>query len=141
MLGKTIQNFSVSQYNWLYLSVWLGLRPNEVDKLIDDEFVRILFDKQGIPILWVYQSKLTSIPPRFRWKLIPLFERPLAKTVKKYLGSNITLYGGRKGFTDLMLSINQRLENISQWMGHSTIDRTWKHYKCRTMVHYDKKAA
>jgi hypothetical protein len=56
------------------------------------------------------------------------------------LGENNSLYGGRKAFTNLMLSKNQMIENISQWMGHSTIDRAWKHYKSRRIVHYKKSA-
>ena len=69
-------------YNWLYLSVWLGLRPREVDQL-------------------------KAVPPQYRWKLIPIifteedvaleiirslqFKRPNVKIVKKYFGQNTTL--------------------------------------------------
>jgi hypothetical protein len=68
-------------------------------------------------------------PYEDRWKPIPIifeeqefalrivegqnFKRPLAKTVRRYFGEGIDLYGGRKGFTDLMLSKDQVLENIS----------------------------
>jgi hypothetical protein len=45
------------------------------------------------------------------------------------------LYGGRKGFVDLMLSKEQTFENISVWMGHSTLDRTWRSYKQRRKFH------
>jgi integrase len=65
------------------------------------------------------------------------FKRPLTKTVRHHFGEHTTLYGGRKGFTDLMLGHQQRLENISQWMGHSSIDRTLRNYKSRTITHYD----
>ena len=149
------------QYNWLYLSIWLGLRPQEVDQLKLDHLVRLQRDIHGKLILWVYQTKLVSVSPRYRWKLIPIifkeqeialkiiqkkqFHRPLVKTVKRYFGINTTLYGGRKGFTDLMLSQKQDFIHISQWMGHSSIERTWRSYKCRTITHYTeldpKKAA
>ena len=48
-----------------------------------------------------------------------------------------TLYftNENKGFVDLMLSKGHELENISVWMGHSTLDRTWKSYKQRTKYH------
>ena len=35
-----------------------------------------------------------------------------------------------------MLSRDQRIEHISQWMGHLTIQRTWQSYKDRRFVHY-----
>ncbi len=151
-LHRAKEKLNEAQYNWLYLSVWLGLRPNEIDQLIKDGHLKILRTQEGQSILWIYQTKLASIAPRYRWKLIPLifseqkktvkiiksgdFERPLVKTVKRYLGSRIMLYGGRKGFTDLMLSRGQNFVDISQWMGHSTIQRTWGSYKSRRIVHY-----
>ena len=57
------------------------------------------------------------------------FKRPLVKTIRKYFGDGHDCYGGRKGFVDLMLSKKQTLENISIWMEHSTLDRTWRSYK------------
>ena len=139
-------------YNWIYLSVWLGLRPQEVDQLKLDNYVRLQPGFDGTMILWVYQTKLVSVPPRYRWKLIPIifkeqklaldiiqskiFQRPLVKTVKRYFGVNTTLYGGRKGFSDLMLSQKQEFIHISQWMGHSSIERTWRNYKSRLITHY-----
>jgi integrase len=103
-------------------------------------------------VLWVYQTKLIALPPIDRWKPVPLiydeqkfaakiiedglFERPLNKTVRRYFGEGVTLYGGRKGFTDLMLGKGHTLEAISQWMGHSTIGRTWRTYKDRLGVEF-----
>jgi len=49
--------------------------------------------------------------------------------MRQYFSKDIDLYGGRKGFTDLMLSRGNTIENISIWMGHSTLDRTWRSYK------------
>jgi len=63
------------------------------------------------------------------------FKRPLMKTIRSHFGDDIDLYGGRKGFSDLMLSKHQTLENISVWMGHSTLDRTWRSYKSRKKFH------
>jgi len=151
-LARARTTLKPRQYNWLYLSVWLGLRPFEIDNLKDPSHVRLLSCPDGTRVLWIYQTKLVSVPPRYRWKLIPLifreqkriygiiksqnFERPLVKTVKRHFGPQTSLYGGRKGFTDLMLSRNQQFEHISQWMGHSTIQRTWHSYKDRRCVHY-----
>lgn len=139
-------------YNWLYLSVWLGLRPLEIDQLKDSRKFKLKKRPDGKYELWVFQTKLTSLPNRYRWKLIPLFlrehkkalkiiktgdfQRPLVKTIKRHFGSHTTLYGGRKGFVDLMLSLGQDFVNISQWMGHSSIERTWRSYKSRLLVHH-----
>ena len=139
-------------FNWLYLSVWLGLRPMEIDQLHDQSRFRLQKQGENSALLWIYQTKLISVPPRYRWKLIPIvfagqidvmkiietgkFKRPLSKMVRHHFGAHTTLYGGRKGFTDLMLSHQQHLENISQWMGHSTIERTWRNYKSRCITHY-----
>ena len=151
-LEKVKQELNEPNYNWLYLSVWLGLRPREIDQLHDRSLFRLQRTGDQTALLWVYQTKLVSIPPRYRWKLIPIvfsgqidvlriiegsnFKRPLNKTVRLHFGKFTTLYGGRKGFTDLMLDHQQQLENISQWMGHSTIERTWKNYKSRVVTHF-----
>jgi hypothetical protein len=138
---------SVEQYNWMHISLWLGLRPHEIDSLKFTKNYRYDATKN---IIWVYQSKLTAIPTKDRWKPIPLkypemlqcipiieakrFKRPLNKTLKKALNGQYTCYSGRKGFTDLMLSMGNGLEAISQWMGHLSIDRTWKDYKAKNKV-------
>ncbi len=138
-------------FNWLYLSVWLGLRPQEIDNLKNSELWRTEKLPTGREVLWVYQTKIIALPPEERWKPIPLlfdeqsfilqiinggkFKRPLVKTVNKYLGKGHNLYGGRKGFVDLMLSKNQSLNNISIWMGHSTLNRTWRSYKNKQLYH------
>ncbi len=139
-------------YSWLFLSVWLGLRSREIDQLKDGRFVRLQCAVNGKPILWIYQTKLVSVPPQYRWKLIPIifkeqeaalkvicsrtFRRPAVKIVKRNFGANTTLYGGRKGFTDLMLTHQQDFVHISQWMGHSSIERTRKSYKSRRITHF-----
>jgi integrase len=61
--------------------------------------------------------------------------------MKKLFGPNTTLYGGRKGFTDLMLANDQDFVHISQWMGHSSIERTWKNYKSKRVTHYNLRKA
>lgn len=92
-----------------------------------------------------------ALPPEDRWKPIPLlfdeqefalriiesksFKRPLVKTLRQCFRRGVDLYGGRKGFTDLMLSKGHTFENISIWMGHSTLERTWKSYKNKRRFH------
>lgn len=138
------------QFNWLYLSVWFGLRPQEIDNFKIKELWRIE-ENSNPKILWVFQTKIISLPTEDRWKPIPILfheqefalriiksqtiQRPLVKTLHHYFGKGIDLYGGRKGFVDLMLSKGHALENISVWMGHSTLDRTWRSYKQRRKYH------
>lgn len=135
-------------YNWLYLSIWLGLRPSEVDSLLKEPSSTTWALESAV--IWVYQSKLTGIARVLRLKPIPLiypeqrycieiinarkFKRPLCKTIQKYFGEKRTCYAGRKGFTDLMLEKGHSLEAVSQWMGHQSIERTWKVYKDKKKV-------
>ncbi|NBW82182.1 hypothetical protein EBR21_10565 [bacterium] len=142
---------SGANYNWLFLSVWLGLRPQEIDNLKNEGMWRVEETLRGVSVLWVYQTKIIALPPEERWKPIPLlfaeqeialkilmsgkFRRPIPKTMRKRFGEGITLYGGRKGFSDLMLSLGQKLENISVWMGHATLNRTWTSYKDKKRFH------
>jgi hypothetical protein len=153
-------NFSEENWNWLYLSVWFGLRPSEVDSLKEPQHKgdegpwHIEKDKDGTPVLWVYQSKLVLIDMDKRWKAVPCFtpqqelglkiiqsqnfKRPLVKTLKKYLTEFTTTYGGRKGFQDLCMDLGQNFEDASLMLGHTTIDTSWKSYKNRQKVRYRK---
>ncbi len=143
-------------FQWLYLATWLGLRPEEVDSLRDRGTWRI--EKvQGIKVIWVFQSKLVSVDEDKAWKPIPLilpeqldcikiiaagnFRRPLNKVLRKaFPEKRITTYSGRKAFTDLMLSFGQPLEEISIWLGHKSIETTWKHYKQKQVVRFNRVA-
>ncbi len=144
---------SIEQYNWCLVTVWFGLRPDEATKLIDPKTWELEDN-----VLWVYQSKLeSSLPEEDCWKPIPVIypeqraalehiqsgalKRPLNKVLKAL--TNCTGYGGRKGFTDLMLGLGQNLEQISMWMGHTSIERTWRSYKSKKIVQFNppKKAS
>lgn len=132
------------QWNWLFIALWFGLRPTEVDGLKNKKLWK-LEKHNETEILMIYQTKLTNISKDKRWKPIPVyfkeqqealklvqsgeFKRPLAKTVAKYIGEGFDNYSPRKGFTDLMLERGFSLEDISTFLGHSSIDTTWKHYK------------
>lgn len=153
MLEDAKKNLLPQNYNWLWLSVWLGLRPQEIDALRDRKNWKV---EPGVEfaVLWIYQSKLKSVPRDKRWKLIPLlleqqkqsialitngsFKRPLAKSLHKHFGPRIHLYGGRKNFLPMMLDKGYRLEDIAAWMGHTHIETSWKHYRDRLRVSYRK---
>ncbi len=139
--------------NWLFLSIWFGLRPKEIDSLQDKATWNLQLLHGERKVLWVFQTKVVSLPHEERWKPIPIlfeeqqialriiesghFQRPLGKTLRKHFGVGVTTYAGRKGFTDLMLSKGQSLENISVWMGHSTLQRTWRNYKNKQRFHLE----
>lgn len=154
LLHKTRGELNTANYNWLNLSIWFGLRPLEIDNLKNKNFWNIERFPEGFLVLWVYQTKIISTPSEERWKPIPLldneqvkllkviesknFKRPISKTMHLHFGEGVSLYGGRKGFVDLMLSKGHSIENISVWMGHSTIQRTWQDYKQRKIFHLKK---
>jgi hypothetical protein len=144
---------TVDYYNWLQLSVWFGLRPEEVDGLKDPKRFKIGFHQAtGVHFLEIYQTKLQSVASDKRWKKVPVifeqqtacleiikegsYSRPTYLAMRKAFGAGTTLYGGRKGFVDLMLSLGQNLENVSIWLGHKDISTTWEHYKDRDTLSF-----
>lgn len=151
LLAATRGRLNLRNFNWLYLSIWLGLRPQEIDNLHDPNLWHVATLSTARKVLSVFQTKLVALPPEDRWKSIPLlfdeqqfalriiesgtFRRPLVRTIHKYFGPHTTLYGGRKGFCDLMISRGQILENISIWMGHTSLGRTWRSYKSKRLFH------
>lgn len=162
---KTATNHLLDyNYKWLYLTVWLGLRPEEADLLLEESSAKTWELKKadgenGVDVLWVYQPKLRGLKQELRVKPIPLFlpeqmecikiireknfKRPLNKVLKSVFNDRgitekrITGYSGRKGFTDLMLSYGQDLEQISIWAGHRSIQMTWSHYKSKQIVSFN----
>lgn len=151
LLTQAKDKFKVpGNYEWLWISTWFGLRPEEVDSLKDQAKWKVEHRKDKCPVLWVYQSKLTSIAKEKRWKGIPMlypeqlealkliqdgiFKRPIHKTMRKTFKGFVTLYGGRKNFQDMMLNKGHILEDISMWMGHQNIQTTWTKYRNRKRV-------
>jgi integrase len=143
------ENFKPEQYNWIYLTLWLGLRPAELNEVKYEVYK----DKdKNVNVIKIFQPKLAQLPEEQRWKHIPviypeqvkcveilnsgIYERPLAKTISRYFGPDFHLYGGRKAFTDIMLERGQNLVDVSKWMGHQTLDRTWRHYMNRSKVNF-----
>lgn len=151
-------NLGEERYNWVFLSLWLGLRPEEVDSLKNphNSHPHFFEIQDDTPVLVIYQSKLlNTVDESERWKRIPIlyeqqeeavkiiasgkFERPLPKTLQLHLKkAHADTYSGRKSYADLMRSLGQDLEDIFGWMGHKTIERTWKDYKSRKIIHFKK---
>jgi len=124
-------------FNWLFLSVWLGLRPKEIENFKDPKYWRKESLPTGRKVLWVFQTKIVALPPEGRWKPIPIlydeqhfafqilqggnFNRPLIKTMRLHFGRGINLYAGRKGFSDLMLSRGKSLPTSADFRFLPTI--------------------
>lgn len=147
-----------TKWNWLFIAFHFGLRPSEVDSLKITKNFKIEIDTTNkIQVLRVYQSKLKMMAKDYRWKTIPVhskrqkkaiefikagqFERPLTKSIRRIIGEGFDTYSPRKGFTDLMLNEGWDLEDISVFMGHSSIETTWRHYKNKMTFKMPKRAA
>jgi hypothetical protein len=157
MLKKVEGKMKPEQALWLWFSLWFGLRPVEVDSLQKPSSKRTWWvsQEQDTDVLCIYQTKLKGLHPDQRVKKIPCvvpeqrellkkigqpMQRPLSKTMNGYFGGAVTLYGGRKAFTKLMKSYKQAFENVSSWLGHQDIQRTYADYYDRQEVTFTKVA-
>lgn len=154
LLLSAKDKLSAEQWNWLFVSVWFGLRPGEIDNITKSGSWKI--ETHGsVKCLAIYQSKLTSIEKSKRWKYIPilfpeqeqalvfiktegLLDRPLVKTVRRHVDVAVTCYGGRKGFVELMIGKGRSFTEVQSWLGHQNIDQTWKNYKNKRKVFIEK---
>lgn len=145
------------QWNFLFVTLYFGLRPNEADKLKkehEEKFWRI--ELQGnYEVLCIFQSKLSGLRREDRWKKIPCIleeqkkaleiiksgepiKRPLVKTIQRYFGENYNTYCGRKGFEFLLRTHGARFESISAYLGHRDLNRSWKSYTDKNEAYIDQ---
>lgn len=127
-------------WNWLYLTVWFGLRPSEADRLKwkVEEF-------KGLTVLAIYQHKLSKLPPEQRWKFIPIlfeeqkvgleilknekFKSPSVPVIRRHVNPRASRRGGRKGFIALMWEHGKIPKAIAfRWLGHKSVRTTDNHY-------------
>lgn len=154
-LSGAKSDLSIENYNFIFCTVWFGLRPIEIDKFHSkppgkDAKGHRLSQSGTIKVLEVYQWKLRGVAYHKRWKMIPIlfpeqhealtillsgkFKRPLTKTLKKWIKPDCNNYGGRKGFESLMRSKGRSFFEAVDWLGHLDINRTWKDYKQKHKV-------
>lgn len=153
MLPKLKSKLSPEEYNWIVLSYWFGLRPSEVDSLVQIKgetkvsVADIEKNQSGIKVLKIFQSKIEDEDTEKAFKFIPIlfpeqFEalemlpnirRPKPQTIKSVI-PKLDTYGGRKGFADLMQGLGQQIEHVSIWLGHTDIKMTLSTYKQRSNV-------
>ena len=132
----------------MFISLWFGLRPLEVDNLKkDNKGINWKITTQNkIKVLHVLQTKIEGnfeneedawkkIPALFEEQLEALelikkgkFKRPLCKTIQRYFTEKHNTYAGRKGFERIMKDNNISMEFTSRYLGHSNINTTFKIY-------------
>jgi integrase len=130
-----------TQYRWLYVSLWFGLRPREANEIAEDPAVFSVSHnaRLKLDVLTVYQSKVDDKPkhipllfPEQRQALGYLQEgklkAPLIKTLRTHFGSGLRLYSCRKGFVNLMHERGRSITEISKWLGHENVDTTLRYY-------------
>jgi integrase len=145
-------------YKWIFISLWFGLRPAEVDGILEGGKHKILrVEQEGgstITVLGVYQSKLIKLPEERRWKYIPailpeqltaieyiktkVFRRPLGTTLHRVFGDNTRAYAGRKSFANLLIQRGMDFSTISTFLGHTDAAYTYRHYTDPQQLQLDR---
>lgn len=143
LLGLIKSDINRLHWNYLFVSLWFGLRPQEMANLKKSDLT--FFSKEaGVDLLNVKQTKLSNLPDEDQWKAIPILypeqrvaaeiikkgelKRPLPKTIRFHTQGNHHLYAGRKGFSYLMWDKGHDIVAVSSWLGHKSIDRTYRDY-------------
>jgi integrase len=155
-LENAKNKLETNHYNWLYVSVWFGLRPREINNLLKDNENLWYIDKDpkfGF-ILAVFQQKLyeRGVAKEKCWKYIPTvfkeqkkaiilllskeLKQPLALYLRRVFGDRVTAYGGRQNFVGFLRDSGYDLETTSKWMGHLSVKTTEKDYSRNTGVFY-----
>lgn len=134
-------------YRWLFVSVWFGLRPEEVDALnkSNEERWYITENPEFGYVLSVFQKKLydRGVLPEDCWKHIPtVFKeqrtaieyikegalvRPRGaggKFMRTHFGPGYSHYAGRNYFSGLLREAGYDLETRKHWLGHLSIKTT-----------------
>jgi hypothetical protein len=145
LLRSIKQTMMPLQYNWLFISLWFGLRPNEMRNLDKAQLTYVTYDPdKKLYFLNIKQTKLSNLSDDLQWKIIPVlypeqkaalelinsksYDEPLPKTVRLHSKGNYKLYAGRKGFGPLMWDKGHDIVEVSSWLGHKSIDRTYADY-------------
>lgn len=148
--------------NWVESAHRFGLRPSELDRIIGNvettfedgaeillvEQTKTVFDGaeqdkiKRIPVLCVEQAEcLEKIKAGVMKRPHPKWIHKMAKDPKKKYKRHekYDCYSPRKGATDYWLGeLKQSLENCALFLGHRSIETTWKRYKNRTKAFFDQ---
>lgn len=136
-------------YNWLYVSVWFGLRPQEVDQLEKPSKLWYIETHNELGfVLHVFQRKLEErgVPLDLCWKAIPTIfpeqitaiqiiqtgklKHPIGKNGKfmsRTFGKGYSHYAGRNNFSGMLRAAGRTPQERKHWMGHLSIVTTEKY--------------
>jgi hypothetical protein len=135
------------QYNWLFVSVWFGLRPREVDNLRtpDESLWYLARDPDHTWVLSVFQEKLfeRGVASDDCWKRLPCvfpeqlravemiqsgaLSKPIGskgRFMRDVFGVGFSHYAGRNNFSGLLRDAGFDLETRKHWLGHLSIKTT-----------------
>jgi hypothetical protein len=136
-----------AHYNWLFISVWFGLRPREINNLKkpNPKLWYLRPNKEFGWVLSIFQEKLheRGVPESYCWKHIPTvfqeqrrvieiiekgsFEYPWGrggKFMHNTFGRGFTHYAGRNNFSGMLRDAGYDRETRRHWMGHLSIKTT-----------------
>jgi integrase len=144
LLYSVGRGLDAGYFNYLYITLHLGLRPSELDRTKTDSNSYRVVKEEGYTFLDVYQGKLRAIASDKRWKRIVIagtsqknslelilakdFKKPPIYELKKVFKDRIRLYSGRKGFAKNMLKAGWAFEDASRMLGHTSVTTTSKYY-------------
>lgn len=132
-LNRMRSRLEPQEWAWLWVALWFGLRPAEVDRrdwrFGEDErgrFVEVIQEKvDGAP-------KIIPLLVKAQYQAAELMKGPLKRPSRKKMvavfGKAVRLYSCRKGFVNLMDEERRSIPEISAWLGHSSITTTMRYY-------------
>lgn len=154
-LARAKQILPKSEYLWLAIQYWFGLRSDEVDRLNTPPgtWYRIQMDDSRFPfVLHVLQKKLLDDghPIEKCWKAIPACEpeqqdllpiltgfRPLKRPDVKKVARELTLRSGRQGFVREMKLRGYRKHVYSIWLGHLGKETVDQYYEDKSVAYWE----
>jgi len=154
-LKEAKKSMQLDHWKWVYVTLWFGLRPDEMRVLYKGAFHYQIEEIQGVRQVVFYQPKKRRMAKAKRYKRVPILfpeqeealkyieqkemAEPLPATMKRHFKKRVHLYAGRKGFQDLMTGKGRSFFEIQDWLGHEDINRTWASYKNRQRALIEKK--
>lgn len=159
LLKTAARSLPVAEYSWLAVSLWFGLRVEEMKRLVPEEQGTSWYVDRNdprFPVLWVKQWKLVreGLPEEEAWKAIPACEQdqvaclpsieqgslkmPYHRKLKTLVHERLSLRSGRAYFVTLMHGLGYKEQLCSKWLGHRSLSTTRSHYERTRTVYYEQ---
>ncbi len=124
------------QWQWLFVTFWLGLRPNETR--LNPQQPPYLSTEDGVEVAHLWQWKthcykqVPLIWPEQKQAFALLLDGRLRKIWPKQLqrrtGRRTHTYAGRKGFAHYCWNEGKDYVEVASWLGHKDISTTYRDY-------------